>query len=296
MVEKNNVFNGVIPAVLLVANLIFMPGPADCWAQDSLRKDLVFHVNFDGSTDAQVSAGDGKLYTAPGVAEAIARQGLQAGIQRSDVTIAKGAGKSGDAIRFANKSPQVLVYLADNIRPTPETTEVPANWSGTFSFWMRLDPKQDLKPGFCDPMQLTQHAWNNAAMFVDFDDSPARDFRLGLFPNLHAWNPEQTAWEKFPIDQRPMVTVKNPPFSRTDWTHVAFTFENLNAANNGEAVATLYLNGKSVGMLRRPMPFQCDLTKAIIMLGVDYVGDMDEFSYFRRALTPAEVKRLAAGE
>ncbi len=88
------------------------------------------------------------------------------------------------------------------------------DWSGTISFWMRLDPDKDLQPGYCDPLQVTQFAWNNGSFFVDFDKDLPRDFRLGVFSDLKFWNPENIDWEKLPVEKRPMVTVKKPPFSR----------------------------------------------------------------------------------
>jgi Concanavalin A-like lectin/glucanases superfamily len=157
--------------------------------------------------------------------------------------------------------------------------------------WMRLNPDKDLLPGYCDPIQITQLAWNDAAFFVDFDKDLPRDFRLGVFSDLKYWNPNNVAWEAWPVDKRPMVTVKRPPFSREDWTHVLFTFANVNGGDQ-PAVATLYLNGKLQGKLQQPMKFNWDLAKTAIMLGIEYIGDIDELMIFRKDLNEAEVKYL----
>ena len=44
---------------------------------------------------------------------------------------------------------------------------------------LKLDPETDLEPGFCDPLQITDKAYNDSAVWVDFpkDDIP-RHFRL----------------------------------------------------------------------------------------------------------------------
>ena len=87
-----------------------------------------------------------------------------------------------------------------------------------------------------------------------------------------------------------MITVRNPPFEASTWTHVAFTWQRFNAEEEGRAV--LYLNGKSTGDLRRRQRFQWDPKNVVIMLGINYVGGLDELAIFDRALTADEVKEL----
>ena len=82
-----------------------------------------------------------------------------------------------------------------------------------------------------------------------------------------------------------MVTVKNPPFSRSDWTHVVFTFDNVNSSSESPSVASLYVNGKLQGAVRQPLVYKWDLSKVAIMLGIEYIGDLDDLMIFRRAIT-----------
>lgn len=248
----------------------------------ALKDALHFHASFDGSADAKVAGADGRVFTAA----SLERKQLEPGITRSDVTIAKGAGKYGDCLRFADKAKPVICYSGEAMHYQAK------DWSGTISMWMRLNPDADLKPGYCDPLQITQFAWNNGAFFVDFDKDLPRDFRLGVFSDLKFWNPQNITWEAWPIEKRPMVTVKKPPFSRDAWTHVLFTFTNANATNKQPGKATFYLNGQSQGTLEQPMQFTWDIKKTAIMLGIEYIGDIDELMIFRRELTPGEVKFL----
>jgi hypothetical protein len=88
--------------------------------------------------------------------------------------------------------------------------------------WLRLSPDEDLKPGYCDPLQITDKEWNNSAFFIDFDKDLPRVFRLGVFPDFKTWNPQNTPWEQIAAGDRPMVPVARPPFQRTAWTHVAW--------------------------------------------------------------------------
>jgi len=248
----------------------------------SLQDALHFHASFDGGADAKVAAVDGRIFTA----ESLERKQLEPGITRADVTIAKGAGKYGDCLRFAEKAKPVICYAGETIHYQPK------DWSGTVSMWMRLNPDADLKPGYCDPLQITQFAWNNGAFFVDFDKDLPRDFRLGVFSDLQFWNPKNVTWEAWPVEKRPMVTVKKPPFSRDAWTHVLFTFSGVNDSNNRPGKATLYINGQPQGTLEQPLQFTWDVKKAAIMLGIEYIGDIDELMIFRRELNAGEVKYL----
>jgi hypothetical protein len=161
---------------------------------------------------------------------------------------------------------------------------------------MRLDPDKDLKPGYCDPIQITEKAWNDAAMFVDFDKDLPRDFRLGMFSDLKYWNPENVPWEKWPVEKRPMVTVKNPGFTRETWKHVAFSFEGINAADPKSTQSSLYLDGKLQGVLQGPMRFTWDPAKTAIMIGIEYIGDMDELMIFNRPLTAEELQTVIQGK
>lgn len=251
-------------------------------AQARSLKSLRFHASFDGTGNANLANGDGKLYTV----DSMARKEWTAGIARPDVSIVKGEGKYGDCLRFGKKSPQVICYKGE-VMPYQSK-----DWSGTVGFWMRLDPDKDLEPGHCDPIQITDKAWNDAALFVDFDKDLPRDFRLGVFSDLRFWNPENIAWEKLPVEKRPMVTLKKPGFSREVWKHVAFTFAGINSSEGKPATSTLYVDGKPIGSLQQPIQFTWDTKKAAIMLGLDYIGDLDELMIFDRALTAEEVIAL----
>jgi hypothetical protein len=247
-----------------------------------IEEALRFHASFDGDGDAKVSQGDGKLYTT----DSLARKVWTSGIVRQDVVIAKDQGIRGDCIRFGKKSQQVICYKGEAM---PYASK---DWSGTMSFWMRLDADKDLEPGYCDPIQITEKAWNDASLFVDFDKDVPRDFRLGVFSDLKYWNPQNIDWEKWPIEKRPMVTVKKPGFTRQAWKHVAFTFDGINGGDKKPAVATLYLDGKSVGAYQQPMQFSWDISKTAIMIGIEYIGDLDELMIFDRVLSSAEIEGL----
>lgn len=257
--------------------------PSDAAA---LLEGLTFHVSFDGGVDAVVAAGDAALYSAPSLKQ---RNEAARGLPESgEVVLARGQGRFGDALRFTTrKSPLVFFKGARNM-PYQST-----NWSGTVSFWLRVDPQKDLEPGFCDPVQITPRSWNDAAFFVEFEKRPeSTPFRLGVYADLNVWNPDGRAFADIPQSERPLVAVERPPFGPDRWTHVAFKFEHFNTLRR-DGVVRLYLDGEPKGSLSpRQQTFTWDIEANAIALGLGYIGLLDELTIFDRALGDGEVRAL----
>jgi hypothetical protein len=229
---------------------------------------LTFHASFDKGLDADFAKGDKSIYFAPSykdISSAVKGPG------QAPVALENGA------LRFKSKHTTALFYrIRNNVNPT----------EGTISFKLKLDPALDLPPDYVDPIQFTDKAYNDSAIWVDFtrDDKP-RLFRLGVFGELKAWNPNNLPPDKNPkFDQR-LVAVKNPPFSRQRWTHVVITYKT--------GSASLYLDGKLQGN-SSPItePFSWNLDQATIRLGVNYAGLFDDLAIYNRVLTPAEIANL----
>lgn len=257
---------------------------SDAALRDSLKTALSFLASFDRGFDADYAHGDRLIYTAPSFRNLDA---AVADVVSPDIVIAKGQGRYGDALQFRKKNTQAVFFKA-----AVNTGYHPRDWSGAISFWLSLSPDSDLEPGYVDPLQITDKAYNNAAIWVDFtrDDKP-RHFRLGVFGDSAAWTkgkapPEQTAF----FDQRTVV-VTQPPFAHGQWTHVAIVFSGLGTDSGG--TARLYLNGKLAGIADGiHEPFSMEPALATIRLGVNYTGLMDELSMYTRALSDAEVDAL----
>src|SRR5688572_29270049 len=275
-------------ALVLVAALLAhtaaatqQPGPPPAW-----RTALTFHASFDGAVSARHAAGDPALYWAPSAKE---RRQAKPGLPPTGETQqAAGAGRFGDALRFTKRNAPMVFFRAQRNMPYASS-----NWSGTVSFWLSVDPKGDLEPGFCDPVQITPRAWNDAAFFVEFEKRPESiPFRLGVYADLQVWNPEKRRFADIPAHERPLVTVENPPFGRGKWTHVVFTFQSFNTGRP-DGVARLYLDGKPRGELSpRRQSFTWDPEQNAIALGLSYIGLLDELSIFDRALSGEEVGAL----
>jgi hypothetical protein len=269
-----------LTVLLVLAGIALVP------QDDALRNAIVFHASFDGGTDALRAAGDPKLYWAPSLKQrGDAKPGLPAS---AEVGLAKGEGRFGDALRFtARKSPIVFFRGAGNM---PYSAR---DWSGTVSLWLNVDPAGKLEPGFCDPIQITDSAWNDAAFFVEFEKRPESiPFRLGVYADTSVWNPQNRKFEEIPAGERPLVTVDKHPFRAGRWTHVVFTFERFNTGKP-DGVARLYLDGRPQGELSaRQQTFTWDPEKAIVGLGLGYIGLFDELTIFNRVLGDAEIQSI----
>jgi hypothetical protein len=252
---------------------------------DNFSKSITFHASFDGRLDADFANGDPKLYSAADLSK---RAITHPGLPSSGIVVASGQGRFGDALRFTKKqSPMIFFKGPGNVHYSADT------WSGTVSFWLRLDPETELEPGYTDPIQITPKAWNDAAFFVEFGkDEKPRHFRLGAYADLKVWNPYNRDWNTIPMSEKPLVSVERPPFSRDRWTHVVFTWQNFNT-HRPDGIATLYLNGQKQGALSpRLQTWTWDLDQTRIMLGLSYIGLFDELTIFNRALSEDEVQQL----
>ena len=252
----------------------------------SLKSSLAFHASFDDGFDAAFARGDRRIYSAASYKELDQRS---PGYWGEDIEIAYDAGKVGNALKFNVKNTKALFYSGDQ-----NAAFSPDGWTGTVSFWLSLDPATDLEPGFCDPIQVTDSAHNDSAIWVDFTKENPRQFRMGVFGDKAAWDPEGTAGGDNPTYLNRLVVVEQPPFAKGKWTHVALVYEGLSA---GAGKATLYLDGEAQETREGiGEAFSWEMATAAIRLGINYVGLFDELAVFDRPLTAEQVRELGALE
>jgi len=268
----------------LMMRMMVLAGLMAVAAMAQTPKGLIFHASFESET-AKVAKGDARLYSAPNYKQQKeAQPGLGAA---ANAQLAAGEGRGGSgALKFTAKNENAVFYKADK-----NVSFDGKQWTGTISFFLKLDPERDLAPGFCDPIQVTDKAYNDSAIWVDFTkDEKPRHFRLGVFGELKGWNTSgQTTGEK-PLFNNRLVVVKQPPFTREKWTHVAITHE---ALGSGKGKATLYLDGVAVGSTPAiGEGFAWDPALGALRLGVNYVGLMDDVMVFDRVLSAGEVKSV----
>ena len=245
---------------------------------------LTFYASFDNGIEADFSKGDGKLFTRTVAGK---DEKTAPGIVTEFTSHQSSAGRNGSgALRFTKRDAPWLFYKADK-----NLAYAKSDWAGSVSLWLKLDPQQDLAPGYCDPIQITTRKWNDGAFFVDFDkEGQPRDFRLGSFPDLATWNPDN---KDVPESNRPLCKVQNPPFSREKWTHIAFTWSGFNN-NDKNGAAQFYLNGKHHGSIEnwnQKFTWKDD-ENARIWIGLNYIGLFDDLSCYNRELSADEIVAL----
>jgi hypothetical protein len=252
----------------------------------SLRDRLTFHASFDRGTDADFALGDPWIYHAPAMDQ---WDEAQPGLPDHDtVQVAPAEGHIGGALYFPKRTDLVVFYRAtENVRWRE------SDWGGTVSFWLRADPER-LPEGFCDPIQITPRGWNDAALFVEFEKRDDVVFRLGAYPNFSVWNPANLEWSAVPPERRPLAAVVGPPFKPEQWIHVAFTWNRFNTGQP-DGLAVLYLDGAQVGVVpRRTQTFTWNPANSRLLLGVGFVGWIDEVAAFDRALSLDEIRSVRA--
>jgi hypothetical protein len=249
--------------------------------QARLSRSLTLHASFDHGLDADYARGDKKCYVQQGPKLVPARP-------NEDVKLVAAAGRFGGALHFPRKG---------TTRPSFQDGGVlgynARSWSASVSAWLRLNPDQDLAPGYCDPIQIVGDDNKKGYVFLEWSrDETPRYFRYALRPLFPIWNPKNLAWADIPADKKPKVEVARAPFSRAKWTHVVFTLENINDKAR-PPVGRLYLNGKPQGAIEKwDLTFDWDPTKVLLVLGANYVGHVDDLAVFDRPLTEVEVAHV----
>jgi len=252
-------------------------------SETSLKNAVTLYASFDNGVQADFAIGDSLLYSVP---NRNARDAVQIGLHKPGVRISEGAGRYGDALLFTKDSKGYIYYPSKN-NIAYNTT----NWEGAISFWLSLDPATDLDPGYCDPIQITDVGYNDAAIWVDFTKENPRDFRLGVIGDRTSWNPNPNGPDnENPIFNVQLLPVSNPPFAKGTWTHILINYTGLNT-NQGKAA--LYMNGELKG-IRKDIkdPFTWDVETSNIYLGLGYIGLMDELSIYNKHLSQEEITTL----
>lgn len=263
----------------LIAILLTLPAQAQDAA--SLGRALTFHASFDKGLDADFSRGDRTCYLRQGKAVVPASP-------NEEVKIVEAAGRFGGALHFPTKGSTRPQFKGAGVLNYNDK-----NWSATVSVWLRLNPDQDLEPGYCDPVQIVADDNKKGFIFLEWSkDETPRFFRYAIRPLFHIWNPNNVQWADLPFDKRPMVQVERAPFSQETWTHVLFSLQNINDKSN-KPIGKLHLNGQLKGTIENwDLTFGWNPEQVLLVLGASYVGYMDDLAVFDRALTDAEVKQL----
>lgn len=249
---------------------------------EALKASLTFYSSFDNGTSADFAKGDKNIYTAASRKEVA---NASPGMTNEDHQMVQ-TGQSGTgAFQFGKQGKKVIFYKSKNNVPAEEN-----NWTGTISFWLKVDPVKDLAPSYNDPIQITDVNYNDGAIWVDFTKDNPRDFRLGVFGDKEVWTKDTLASPVDTVMKKRIVKAKEVPFSGEKWTHVLITYE---ALGTPQSIASLYLDGAKMGTLEGVSDaFTWEANKSNIYLGLGFTGLMDELSIYKIAFTDSQVKEF----
>jgi Concanavalin A-like lectin/glucanases superfamily len=245
-----------------------------------LASALNFHASFDGGLDADFSQGDKACTVKQG-------KNVIPATLNDELTVVPD-GRYGQALHFTKKGVTRPQFKGERMLGYNDK-----NWGASVSVWLKLNPDLDLQPGYCDPLQIVGEDTKKGFIFLEWskDESP-RHFRFAIRPLLQLWNPNNIDWAKMTPDQRPAVNLERAPFSREAWTHVVFSFENIND-KTAKPIGRLYLNGDLQGTIENwDLTLGWDPAQVNLVLGASYVGYLDDLAVFNRSLTAAEVKYI----
>lgn len=248
----------------------------------TLKSALTFHTSFDETIDADFSKGDSKLYSVMNRKEL---DSAKVGLHKDAVSLSKSKGKYGGSLHFEDKTKGYIFYKSEGNINYSKT-----DWSGSISFWLSLNPDKDLKPGYCDPIQITDSGYNDAGIWVDFTKTLPRQFRLGIIGDRDVWNPNPEG----PDNENPkfleqLMTAKDATFGNNKWTHVVINFSNLNTK---AGKAEFYVDGKKASTSQIEEAFTWNYSKSNILLGLSYIGLLDDLSIYDKSLTKEEIETI----
>ena len=254
--------------------------------QQDLSQSLSFHAPFDTGLSADRALGDPNFYQAAN-GSSLDEAAILTETDPSG-PIQMGGGIHGEAMHLHRYNDSLYFFKGQHNVPYMER-----DWEATISFWLRIDPDEDLAPGqWSDPVLVTASAWDDGAIFVDFTRQVPRSFRFAAFADRGVWNPDNVDWQTLAPGAMPMITVADHPFSGDEWIHVVMTIERFNTGEP-DGVLTGYLNGEAVGTLEdRMQTISWKPEDVRIQMGLQFIGGLDELALFDRALTAEEVRYL----
>jgi hypothetical protein len=276
-------------AALGVLLMVVAPTPSSRADDADLRKAVTFYVSFDAAVEGDFGGGELTPSTRTNHKTEKGAFVFEKGFPERAFRIASDKGISGGALEAVDVLPdngRIFFPAMGNIAYRK------GGWGGALSMWVNHDPDTQLKTRFCDPVQITQKGAGDGAIWFDFNDAkPHRSLRMGAFPAVAAGKPQiQESREGF----SPMVWVDRPGLRMGEWRHVAIVWRNFDTGKN-DARAALYIDGKLAGEIGEkdyPISMDWDLNKTGIYIAVNYIGLIDEFALFNRALTEYEITVL----
>ena len=269
-------------AVYLATGLLVSSGLAD---DAAVRKSVTFYASFDEAISGDFGGGDLNAGTRVPHPTEKGRFVFEKGVDSAAMKIVRGKGVAGGALEASASLPKngwLYFPVKGNLAYKKD------GWSGSVSVWCNTDPTRLITAKFCDPVQITAKSYDNGALWFDFNDAKPRALRFGAFtarPDGQKAVPESDP-------KAPLIRLPGVGWKAGEWHHVVLTFKNLDTGKP-DAVTALHIDGKLIGEVKdQPIAMGWDVEKANVFLSLGYIGLLDEFAMFDRALTAEDVALL----
>ena len=153
-------------------------------------------------------------------------------------------------------------------------------WGGACRCGSRPTRTRCSRPSSATRCRSRRSGANNGGIWFDFNDAKPRDLRHGRVPRRPRGQQGHTRVRPRRSDgPRAQGRLK-----ADDWHHVVLTWENFDTGQ-ADARAALYIDGKLIGEVKdRAIAMDWDIDKAGIYVAINYIGLLDEFALFDRAL------------
>ncbi|HEY3789425.1 MAG TPA: LamG-like jellyroll fold domain-containing protein [Urbifossiella sp.] len=266
---------------LIAACFLISTGRAD---DAAIRKSATFYASFDESMNGDFG-GDLTAGTRVPHPTEKGRFLFEKSVDHTILRIAKGKGVAGGALEatdVSKKNGWLYFPVKGNLAFKKD------GWSGSVSVWCNTDPNRLITAKFCDPVQITQKRYDNGALWFDFNDAKPRDLRFGAFTSRP--DGQKAVPESDP--KAPLIRAPGVGWKAGEWHHVVLTFQNLDTGK-ADAVTALYIDGKRIGEVKdQAISMGWEVDKAAVFLCLSYIGMLDEFALFDRALAAEDVALL----
>lgn len=132
-----------------------------------IRDAITLYASFDERVAADFGGGQLDPRTRSDDPDAKGKYIMHHGYPKSAFAIDPRGGISGGALRATDVLPnrgRLYYPAAKNIGYRSD------GWSGSASFWLKMNPDTMLKTPFCDPVQITQRRAGDGGLWIDFPD------------------------------------------------------------------------------------------------------------------------------
>ncbi|MCA9070778.1 MAG: hypothetical protein KDA84_17735, partial [Planctomycetaceae bacterium] len=135
---------------------------------------MTFYASFDEKVQADVGGGEVRFRTRVDDQKRKGQFVFREGFPESVFQIDKQNGVSGGSLSCTD----VIPHRGRIFFPAKQNLAYQSNgWGGAVSLWVNINPDQQLKTPYCDPIQITHKGAHDGGIWIDFPNENPRGLR-----------------------------------------------------------------------------------------------------------------------